>query len=144
MTTAQRLVTNYFTSNPDARQADCVLATGLSASTVCRYWPNKQNRYKEKVLQYLNDHSGVTKTQCRHDTGLSFYCISKYWPIEARDIHINAKELVEQFYKENPDALQKECVVETGVNAATVSKHWPGRKKKCNSENPHMLLTSIA
>lgn len=81
MTDCKRAVINFYADNPFSRQSDCVRATGISATTVSRYWPGpvRWGIAQDIVDEFCEKHPNASQSECHSSTGLSKGIISRCW-----------------------------------------------------------------
>ena len=108
------IVEQYYRKHPEAKQIECIRATGISSSLVCTYWPAETGWGSsfDKVEAYFRANPGSSQRDCARATGLSPGTVSKYWSMT--ETYKRMRVDVEEYYRQNPNASYTDCETATG------------------------------
>lgn len=80
------IVQRWQRANPAGTKTDCARDTGLSRTTVSKWWADSLSLTEaEQVRQWQQENPAGNKSQCARETGFSRNTVSKYWSAPAPD-----------------------------------------------------------
>ena len=85
------IVQDWKSKHPNGKKADCQRDTGLSKTTIIRWWDTKENpdknyeEAKQKVQEWLELNPSGSKQQCHAETKVGMGYINKFWPSNIRE-----------------------------------------------------------
>ena len=141
------IVEQYYRKHPEAKQIECIRATGISSSLVCTYWPAETGWGSsfDKVEAYFRANPGSSQRDCARATGLSPGTVSKYWSMT--ETYKRMRVDVEEYYRQNPNASYTDCETATGYRAYYIKRFWPGtirRSKHISIKKTSVVNMSVA